>query len=397
MPSVAQLIISLAGLVFSLGTLIGFGLLLGLGSSMMENMPVDSAIQMPSVLWTGALVSLAAIPSLVLSIRRLARLPMPTRQPRHLLLFAGISLILLLPLGFLIHRKPDVLNFTPLYVIFSVMMIAIPLWWFVELGQRGLSKGSPQRRWGIISFSIFFNMPLVILVEMIVLAVLGIIALILLWQQPELKALWMTLQTQIMLDPQALSLPNMGLGTILEQPTLWIGVFFIVCLLIPLVEELFKPLALWFFIKQEWLPSEGFSAGLIAGASFALVESITSLASVPQDAWLTTVIGRIGTCLLHTFTAGLTGWALTSSWRDANYKRLGLTYLVCVLIHGIWNFFALLYGLGSTFDILNNLPLSRLANASPWFLSALFAVMLVFLFFTNRRIRAKTSPPPIPS
>ncbi len=395
LPSVAQLLISLTGLVFSLGTLIGFGLLLGLGSSM-ETLPTKDLVEMPAVLWTGALVSLVAIPSLVLSIRRLARLPMPANGPRHLLLFAGIGFLLLLPLGILIHTRPDVLSFTPLYVLLSVLMLVIPLWWFVEIGQRGLNQGSPQRRWGIINYSVFFNMPLTILVEMIILMVVGVVALIWLWQQPDLKALWMTLQTQLILDPQAMTLPTQQLGSLLERPSVWIAGFFMICLLVPLVEELLKPLALWFFIKQEWSPSEGFSAGLLCGASFALVESITSLASVPQEAWLSTLIGRIGTCLLHTLTAGLTGWALTSSWRDSNYKRLGLTYLVCVFIHGSWNFFALVYGLGTDSELLGNSPLSGLAPVAPWILGALFVVMLVILFYMNRRIRSTTCPPPLP-
>ena len=395
LPSVAQLLISLAGLVFSIGTLIGFELLLGVGSSM-GTLPLDGSIQMPAVLWTGALVSLAAIPSLVLSIRRLARLPMPAKNPRHQLLLAGISFLVLLPLGYLIQRNPNLLEFTPLYVILSVLMIVVPLWWFVEFGQRGLRQGSPQRRWGLINFSVFFNMPFTILVEMIILLAVGVVALIWLWQQPELKALWMTLQTQLILDPQSMSLPTQQLGPLLERPAVWIAGFFMICLLIPMVEELLKPLALWFFIKQDWSPSEGFSAGLICGASFALVESVTSLASVPQEAWLSTLVGRIGTCLLHTLTAGLTGWALTSAWRESNYKRLGLTYLVCVLIHGCWNFFALIYGLGSDPELFGSSPFTGLVAIAPWVMGALFMLMLAILFIMNRRIRSTIGPPPLP-
>jgi len=37
---------------------------------------------------------------------------------------------------------------------------------------------------------------------------------------------------------------------------------------IPLVEEMLKPLAVWFLVSWRLSPSEGFTAGLISGLAF---------------------------------------------------------------------------------------------------------------------------------
>jgi len=160
------------------------------------------------------------------------------------------------------------------------------------------------------------------------------------------------------------------------------------------VEEFFKPLALWFFIKRGWSEAEGFSAGLVCGAAFALVESISAVVSLPQENWTALLIARIGTGLLHTLTAGLTGWALVSAWKTGNYKRLAVTYLVSMSMHGVWNFFALLSGLGTNLDLFANSSLAVFSNYAPWVLGVLFAAMLAVLFLMNLRIRSTSALPP---
>lgn len=394
-PSIAQLIISVVGLVTTILSLLLL-LVMARFSSSMESLAIPANQQIHVLIWTGVLVSMVALPSLVLSIQRLSRKPMKTTRPRGLFLAASILCAVMIPSIYLVYKNPDILSSTPIMIILTVLAIAVPVWWFVELGQHRLAAGSPQRQWGLVNFAVFVNLPLVILVELILLAVVFIVAGVWLSQQLEFKSILMTLQTQLMLNPEDMTGILEQLKPLVEKPGVWVVGFFLVVLVIPLVEELLKPLALWFFIKHEWSPSEGFTAGLICGASFALVESVTSLASVTQETWVATLIGRVGTGLLHTLTAGLTGWALTSSWRDGKYKRVGITYLVSVSIHAAWNFFALLYGLGSNLEIFENSSLSGLVSVSPWVLGSLFAVMLVILFLMNQKIRKSAIPPSIP-
>lgn len=394
-PSIAQLIVSVIGVVSLVFSLLLLWIMVKLNAST-ESMAMPMNQQFPVLIWTGVLVSLVAVPSLVMSIQRLARTPMKSSRPKGLFVAASILFVLMIPVIYLVYKNPDILNSTFLMILLTILSIAIPVWWFVELGQHRLTSGSSQRQWGLVNFAIFVNLPLVIIVELIILAVVFILAGIWLSQQLEFKSILMTLQTQLLLNPEDIAGMLEQLKPLLDKPGVWAIGFFVVALLIPLVEELFKPLALWFFIKHEWSPSEGFTAGLICGASFALVESVTSLASVTQETWVATLIGRVGTGLLHTLTTGLTGWALTSSWRDGKYKRVGITYLVSVLIHAAWNFFALLYGLGANLNLFANSSLAALSEVAPWLLGILFAGMLALLVFMNHRIHSTSIPPKIP-
>ena len=108
--------------------------------------------------------------------------------------------------------------------------------------------------------------------------------------------------------------------------------------LMPLIEEMLKPLALWTLRKRLLTPAEGFSAGLLAGAGFALFESATIIAQTGVGAdWSQMVMLRIATSLLHMTTSGFVGWGLASGWTRKKYGRTILTILAATGIHGLWN------------------------------------------------------------
>src|SRR4030067_2197270 len=83
-------------------------------------------------------------------------------------------------------------------------------------------------------------------------------------------------------------------------------------------------------------PAEGFTAGILCGAGYALVESLI-LSVDGGEQWVSLVFARIGTAVVHPLTSGLTGWALAYAWRENRYLRLGAAYLGAVLLHGLWN------------------------------------------------------------
>jgi RsiW-degrading membrane proteinase PrsW (M82 family) len=82
-------------------------------------------------------------------------------------------------------------------------------------------------------------------------------------------------------------------------------------------------------------PVEGFTAGLLSGAGYALFESL-ALASGGEQ-WAALVFARIGTAGIHILTTGLTGWALVLAWRRRRFLRLAATYVFVVSVHGVWN------------------------------------------------------------
>jgi hypothetical protein len=394
LPSVAQLIISIIGLVSSLFSALALLLLMKLGSSIQSiGGQTDQSVYV--LAWLGIILSLAAVPSIVFSIRRLARLPMPANQPRSKLIAASIAFLAIIPLGYLIYTSPDLLSNSFLKVLLSFITVAIPLWWFMELGQNKLPKSSAQRFWGLINFQFFAGMPIVMLAEITLFVLALILGGVWLSNKNYFAPLLMTLQTQIMVDPKDMTSLLDQIIPLLQKPEVLAALFFSLSIVTPLVEEFFKPLALWFFIKRGWSESEGFSAGLVCGAAFALVESVSAVISLPQENWTVLLIARIGTGLLHTLTAGLTGWALASAWKTGNYKRLAVTYLISMSLHGVWNFFALLSGLGTNLDLFANSPLAAFSKSAPWVLGALFVGMLAMLFLMNRKIRSTSTPPPL--
>jgi hypothetical protein len=160
-----------------------------------------------------------------------------------------------------------------------------------------------------------------------------------------------------------------------------------------MIEEGFKPLGVWLIAGKKLTPTQGFAAGLLSGATFGLLESLSLMSMVSGSTWLVTAVARIGTGLLHTLTAGLSGWALAKTLQDQKYIRLALTYTGVVLLHGSWNLFAVLMGIGKVAIPIKYDFINRLMDFSPWALSILVGLMFAALILMNARLRKQSNPP----
>ena len=282
----------------------------------------------------------------------------------------------------------------------NLLLVLLPLWWMVELGRLQLTPESAQRRWGTITMSVFVTLPVIMLVEVILLVTLVLIGAIWLIGQPEFAPILQQIGSDFTLDPFAFQPPQIDYLPILSQPGVILAVFLIISLVIPLIEEALKPLAVWSLVKHRLTPAGGFIAGLLCGAGFALVESAFSLSAATGQDWGVTVLGRAGTGLLHTFTAGLNGWALAATWQDGKHIRQGMVYTLTVITHGAWNFFALLMGIGM---VGTEWPLASnpaLTSTAPWVLLGLAVLMAIALFIMNRTLLQEEKcggiPPALP-
>jgi small-conductance mechanosensitive channel len=86
---------------------------------------------------------------------------------------------------------------------------------------------------------------------------------------------------------------------------------------------------------------EGYVAGLMSGAAFALFEGAMYAvqATMLQDNdWVFFILGRLGGSLLHTFNGGLIGWAVAKTWQDKKVYRALIAYLLAMSVHALWNF-----------------------------------------------------------
>lgn len=395
----AQLILGILGITFSLMALFVLVVLMVAGP-MIPNFDTSQDNQLIFMGWIVGLVIILTIPSLVLSIQRLRGLP-PPRPLQKTFLAASLALVLI-PLIYLVINEADTPSGSTWWTApLKILLVLIPCWWFFELGRLRLNGGSAQRLWGLSNFSMYLTLSLVIVVEIILLGI-GLLA-VSMWliQQPDFLAVIQQIQQQLQVNP--LDIPDISIESlpILQSPELIIALIAGVSVIIPLTEEALKPLALWVFSKRNLTPVEGFVAGMVCGATFALIESAFSIGSVPSEMWELSIASRAGTGLLHIITAGVNGWALVSTWNDGKWLRIALTYVLTVLVHGLWNFFAILMGLSQVSTQLS-LPIDPgLVDLAIWGLAVISVLLMVALILMNRMLRNRARPrfvvpPPVP-
>ena len=126
-----------------------------------------------------------------------------------------------------------------------------------------------------------------------------------------------------------------------RNPVIASALFLMIGVLAPVVEELFKPLALWFLLKRPLKVSEGFTLGLISGGAFALLESGGLVSQITRETWVQAVVLRAATGLLHIGLSGFVGYQLVSNWNRKRYGHAILYLFGAAGLHGAWNSLAL--------------------------------------------------------
>jgi hypothetical protein len=191
------------------------------------------------------------------------------------------------------------------------------------------------------------------------------------------------------IDPSALS---QVIEPYLHQPGFVFLVVAVAAVLIPLLEEAFKPLGMWFLAGRKMTSAQGFVAGLISGAVFALLESLFTLSPAAGSDWAGVVVGRMGTGLLHVTCSGLVGWGLAAAWRHQKYLQLGGLYLLAVLMHGTWNTFGLLSGFTDLLDPARFGVVYWMATNGGYVLAGMVVLTLLILLNANRYLRTHPDP-----
>lgn len=385
--AIGQLLLGGLGLLIVLPTTVlsgGFGLMTALSGDPQSG---SDSYSLLAVAWTGAAISLLLVPMLVNVIFDLLGRPRLSWRPRHSRKIATAGLLawpVLLGLGSILSMQNWAWVMLP---PLQVLIIGIPLWWLVETGMHFLKLERTSREWSMVGFSLLVT-PLVLMVAEIVLLIAVVSGFI----------VWISSQPLLIIELQELSLRLMNanndpevvqriLTPYLQRPEITVVLLAIAAGVIPLLEELLKPMAVWLLIPRKITPREGFAMGMLSGAMFGLIESLASLSMPLDDLWPALVVGRLGTTLLHTVTTALVGWGIASAWTDRRWLRLVGAYLGAGALHGVWNAFALLMGLLPVLAPANAAfsgPFSGLVRFSPYILAALAAYML-FLFWRRSR------------
>jgi hypothetical protein len=373
-------------LLSGLGMLIGFpaAVLLGVFAVIRPAQDINGMV----LAWAAGLFALLNLPALIYSAPRVFGYPAPRWEVKFGWRLSSLALVFwvidLAAASWLVGQSTRVnqLLLPPL----SVLAVAIPLWWLVEFGRRGLNVSS-QRSWGAVSLSLIVTMPLVLVLELIGFFFLGVVIMVgLVGTAPDLMT---QLSESFSNGARTEALLNI-LQPYLSQPWVILAGMSILTVFGPLLEELFKPLALWFVPGRRLTEAQGFVLGLMVGGCFALLETIGNLRAFSEQGslmWMTLLLTRTGTGLLHITCSGLVGWGLAAAWHGKRYWRLLKLYLLAVLIHGTWNLFAQLIGLGALMP--DNALASGLAQVAPFIMFGLVVAMFMLLQSVNRRLNAQ--------
>jgi hypothetical protein len=371
----------------------GFGVLAGLLGLLIFSLAAMGRLFQGSttLAWVAAFAALINLPALIYAAPRAFGRPPLHWEVKDGWRLSSVALgfwVLDLAAASFLSMRPNGVS-QVLMPLLNLLAVGIPIWWLIELGRRGLHT-SPLRTWGTVSASLMGTVPLVVIFELIGFVILGIFILIwLVGQSPDLL-------TQIQQLGESISNGNVGpdalLSTLqpyLEQPGVTLVGLLVLAVITPLVEEFFKPLALWFIPGRRLTEAEGFTLGLVAGGIFALLETLGSLSALSQrtELWLPLVLTRTGTALLHITCSGLTGWGLAAAWQNKRYMKLLGLYLLAAAIHGSWNFLAQLISLegfmpaGSAFSFIG--------QAAPFIMAGLAVVIFGGLLLVNRHLRSQ--------
>ncbi len=337
---------SLLGFIFFAGAallLLTVGIILGLSALFM--LPTEGGVNVQSTIYSAAMFALGILLGFVAIVSLLkflnnpfADAPVSTSFPGWWapagLLGAGLILLV----GYMIQ---DIFSIKWLALpILTVPAVILPIWAIVALGARGLFVGSRWRVWGILGVSLTITPFLLFMLEVVI--VMGIVVLVVIYvaANPQAAMEFENLSRQLtFIDLESEEQALRVILPYLVKPSVVVPALIFFSIVIPLLEELVKPLGVWLLVGKLDSAAQGFVFGALGGAGFALVETFN--VSGQMGEWGIVLFTRIGTGLLHVTTSALMGGAIFPAVRERRYLRLLGTYLLVVLLHGLWNASAL--------------------------------------------------------
>lgn len=332
-----------------------------------------------------AFIGMCALPTCVLSLRALlGHSPLPLRPASSLWLLIIALLPLTLTLGHLafgLNMYPNLIG-PPAHILTAL----VPALAVVTIVRRHGPSHSPRRVWGQFLTGLW-AIPFTSLLFEIVFLIPTIIAIVLAFMSTEVgrKFLGNMLNPDQWLESHAYE----SLLQIFDQPIVLLIILGYVVILVPLIEEAAKTLAIWPLLRRRLSPMSAFTGGVIGGAAYGLFEAL--FLTQPGPTWTTTMIARVGATTMHSFTAGLASWGLNQAVNKRKWGTFGRAYLSAVLMHALWNGVALgisFGGLAAENRSINLTPstLGMINFSGVALLTILSGVALIGLIRTPRRL-----------
>jgi hypothetical protein len=377
-PSVLLLILSALGILF--GAVITAIILADAVFLKSRNGSIPNYLSVITTCVLSLTICILNIPTFISSLKCLkqkaSKHPLPSlfKTSNYLMLFWPVIMLA----GYMLSQNETTAIFLPPITIIS---IAVPIWWLVEFSRKGLPRSTMLREWGTLSLGITFTPVLIILIELIVVALTIITVMIGLGFQEDFNFHFRSFLNNKTTYQSGISQLEQILYGLMKFPIVSSGLFIVVGILAPLIEEFFKPVIIWFLVNRPLKDYEGFSLGLISGGAFTLLESSGMVIQLNARDWLIAVLLRAATGVLHIGLSGFVGFGMTRNWNQKKYGKGVLFFLIAVLLHGCWNSLALLSGFSSA------LPQTITAFSHPehidkFILGAMVGIFLIIITIT---------------
>ena len=325
--------------------------------------------------------------------------PKPLPEPRNYTLLLTLFMLAVvgaaLFLGNMVAQNERVswLLLPPLNIIAT----GLPALWVIYIGSRGLISGAPRRQWGAFASGLVLGPIIILVLELLLLVGMGVLALLWIMVNPNLSSQLNGIAFRLQHAAPNTEAVLRILLPFLVNPGIIFLIFAFISVLVPMLEEIFKPIGVWFMAGQKLTSAQGFGFGVLSGAGFGLFENLGNTSNGGAD-WALLASSRVSTLLLHSFTAGLMGWALVSAWSQRRYLRLLLTYALAVFIHGLWNGMAVLSIIPSLQGLSNvSIPsaLEQIGNFSYYGIIILGVIVLVLYIVINNLLRHQARVPQV--
>lgn len=286
----------------------------------------------------------------------------------------------LLALGNWLLSLPHV--FWLAWVALSLPVTLLPIMLVFFWAVRGLDLGSPLRFFGVVGSDMLFSPVFILIFEFF--ALVFLVGALAFWTSHRDIFSWLVLhhflQDAVQNGLDIYRLQDILLQYVNRHPWILGLAAGYLTLLIPLLEELLKPVGVWALGSRLASPSQGFALGALSGAIFAWFENAMAVSTITND-WLSTSIVRALTPALHIAASALVGWGIALLRREKRWGAfLGLLSLALVL-HAVWN--------GMSVLALGNLWGKDFSGVTVAGFVFLYALALTILGMANARLRRR--------
>lgn len=352
----------------------------------MEISPLSGLLFASSLTVIGAL----CLPMGYYSLQRLRGRPVQELVLPPLRLWTWILLPLLwfvlVVLASVFYEAPGALFYIP---VLHFLAVTIPIYILVRAAVNRISLGSHLRAWSVLGSSMLFGPTIAILLELTLL-VMGIFAAAVLVGAVNPAALdaAQRLAENVQNAPDLDSLLYL-LAPVIRHPLTLAAALLFLSIFTPLIEETTKSLGVWLVSGRLSSLRQGFALGMISGAGFALVESLSAVVS-PDEMWGMAFVARAFSSLMHILAAGLTGLGIAYARLQRRYLHFLGLFSLGMAVHGVWNGGAALAVLGGLRITLSDpeidLPGALLVLAGVFVIFVMVTLMAAGLLMLNVRL-----------